>query len=181
MLSPHFGNWELINMYLGAEYGITIIYDPPKLAALEPMIRAARQRTSSTLLPIGPAGLRGMLQRLRAGGIVGLLPDQVPALESGIYADFMGKQALTINLVHRLANKHKPRVFLVSALRNGDGLYDISFDELTQQVVDCSEISAATSMNAAIEARVAQAPEQYQWTYKRFKRPPGGGPSIYKR
>ncbi len=179
-LAPHLGNWEVLNMYMGAEFGLTVLYDPPKIAALEPVIRAARQRTSSTLLPIGPTGLRGMLQQLRDGGVVGLLPDQVPAVSGGTYAEFFGKQALTINLVHRLANKHTPRVYLISAIRNSAGLFDIRFDELTQEIVGQSETAAAKALNTAIEAQILLAPEQYQWTYKRFKRPEGGGANIYR-
>lgn len=180
LLSPHLGNWELLNMYIGAEFGVTVLYDPPKVAALDPLIREARERTASRVLPIGPQGLRGMVQQLRRGGVVGLLPDQVPAVDAGVYAGFLGKQALTINLVHRLANRHAPRVFLVCALRNTSGTFDINFQELTHEIVGRSELSAATAMNKAIAAQVVQAPEQYQWTYKRFKRPAGGGPSIYK-
>jgi len=120
-----------------------------------------------------------MLQQLRQGGVVGLLPDQVPAVDAGVYANFFGKQALTINLVHRLASRHAPRVFLVCALRNASGTFDINFQELTHEIVGHSERSAAQAMNRAIEAQVVKAPEQYQWTYKRFKRPAGGGPSIY--
>ena len=112
LLSPHLGNWELLNMYLGAEFGLTVLYDPPKLAVLEPLIRNARQLTQSTLLPIGPSGLRAMVRRLREGRVVGLLPDQVPEPESGVLTGFFGKQALTINLVHRLVERHQPRVFM---------------------------------------------------------------------
>ena len=191
LLSPHMGNWEVLNMYLGAEFGLTVLYDPPKITALDPVIRRARERTKSTVLPIGPAGLRGLLQRLRAGAVVGLLPDQVPDLESGVLAEFFGKQALTINLVHRLASRNQPRVFLVTALRNSTDSqtlnattgekrgYDIYFDELTQELSDVSEAESARAMNAAIERRVSQAPEQYQWSYKRFRRVAVGVPNIY--
>jgi KDO2-lipid IV(A) lauroyltransferase len=34
-------------------------------------------------------------------------------------------------------------------------------------------------MNQAIEAGVREMPEQYMWTYKRFKRRPRGEPSFY--
>jgi lauroyl/myristoyl acyltransferase len=185
LLSPHLGNWELLNMYLGAEFGLTVLYDPPKIAALEPVIRLARQRTRSTVLPIGASGLREMVRRLKRGAVVGLLPDQVPSIEAGVLAPFYGKQALTINLVHRLASRHQPRVFLVCALRKPNGRFDIHFDELTDALVsdsgDISEESSATALNRAIERRVSQAPEQYQWSYKRFKRVDQTQPNIYRR
>lgn len=180
LLSPHLGNWELLNMYLGAEFGVTVLYDPPKIAALDPLIRQARERTRSKVLPIGAAGLRGMVQRLRAGGVVGLLPDQVPEAKAGVLAEFFGKQALTINLVHRLVSRHHPRVFLVCALRNANGRFDICFDELTQALSGVGEAESARAMNAAIEKRVASAPEQYQWSYKRFKRVSEDAPNIYR-
>ena len=180
LLSPHLGNWELLNMYLGAEFGLTVLYDPPKIRALDPLIRTARERTASTVLPIGPTGLKGLVQRLKAGGVVGLLPDQVPAQDAGVYVPFYGKQALTINLVHRLASRHKPRVFMVCAIRNPAGSFDIFFDEFTDAACGESEQAAAAAMNAVIERRVASAPEQYLWSYKRFKRPPPGEPDIYR-
>ena len=113
--------------------------------------------------------------------MVGLLPDQVPRQESGVLADFFGKQALTINLVHRLVNRHQPRVFLVCALRKSNGRFDIHFDELTAQLSGVSEVESAAALNRAVEHRVAQAPEQYQWSYKRFKRVSMDAPNIYRR
>ena len=167
-------------MYLGAEFGLTVLYDPPKIDALEPLIRRARQQTQSTLLPIGPAGLREMVRRLRRGAVVGMLPDQVPGRQAGVLAEFFGKQALTINLVHRLVERHQPRVFLVCALRKESGQFDIHFDELTQDLTGVSETEAARAMNQAIEHRISQAHEQYQWSYKRFKRVDVGADNIYR-
>ncbi len=181
LLSPHLGNWELLNMYLGAEFRLTVLYDPPKIKALESLVRNARERTQSTVLPIGAAGLRGMVQRLRSGGVVGLLPDQVPDSNNGVAASFFGKQALTINLVHRLVQRNQPRVFLVCALRNAQDRYDIHFDELTEVLGGASELDSANAMNLAIERRIVQAPEQYQWSYKRFKRAMPDALNIYPR
>ena len=61
-LGPHLGNWELLNLYMGAEFGMVALYDPPKISAIEELIRAARERTNSQLLPITPAGLRALLR-----------------------------------------------------------------------------------------------------------------------
>jgi len=36
-------------------------------------------------------------------------------------------------------------------------------------------------MNALIEQCVAQAPEQYLWTHRRFKTRPPGEPGLYRR
>lgn len=179
LLVPHFGNWELLNMYLGAEYALHALYDPPKIAALEPLVRAARQRSRSTLLPIGAAGMRSLLRRLRSGGLVAVLPDQVPPLSAGVHAPFFGQPALTMTFVHRLVVAERPRVVLGAAQRHADGRYRLRFEELSDTELLAGPEQACSAMNQAIERWVQEAPEQYQWAYKRFKRPPTGSPSIY--
>ena len=122
-LGPHLGNWELLNMYMGAEFGLAALYDPPKITALEPLIRAARERTNSRLLPIGPSGLRALLRHLRAGGLAGILPDQVPAADAGLYADFFARPALTMNFAARLIEAEQAAVFV--------GIAPVSYTHLT--------------------------------------------------
>jgi KDO2-lipid IV(A) lauroyltransferase len=39
--------------------------------------------------------------------------------------------------------------------------------------------NAVAAMNAAIEQAVRQLPEQYLWSYKRFKTRPPGMPKVY--
>ena len=69
----------------------------------------------------------------------------------------------------------------VCALRKSNGRFDIHFDELTAQLTGVSEVESAAALNSAVERRVAQAPEQYQWSYKRFKRVSTDVPNIYRQ
>jgi len=39
-------------------------------------------------------------------------------------------------------------------------------------------IADTTQVNAAIEDMVREAPDQYLWIHRRFKRQPGGGPKL---
>jgi KDO2-lipid IV(A) lauroyltransferase len=39
---------------------------------------------------------------------------------------------------------------------------------------------SVTAMNDAIEQLVKKNPAQYQWEYKRFKKPPEGGTDPYR-
>jgi KDO2-lipid IV(A) lauroyltransferase len=41
--------------------------------------------------------------------------------------------------------------------------------------------SAVTAINQAIEDCVRERPEQYQWSYRRFKTRPEGEASFYKK
>ena len=82
-LGPHLGNWELLNMYMGDKFGMAALYDPPKITALEPLIRGDGERSNSRMLAIEPAGIRVLLRHLRDGGVAGMLPGQVPSAAAG--------------------------------------------------------------------------------------------------
>ncbi len=179
LLVPHFGNWELLLMYLGAEFGIAALYDPPKIAALDPLIKQARIHTGGIVLPIGAPGLRALMQHLRGGGMIGMMPDQVPAIDAGIYVPFFGQSALTMTLAQRLAKRHRLKVFLGSATRNLRGKFDICFTDLGDVLGQSSAALGCEALNQAIAALIETAPEQYQWTYKRFKRQSSEARDIY--
>lgn len=174
VLVPHFGNWELFALLLGP-YGYTCLYDPPRLASLEAPIVQARQRTGGTLLPIGRRGVRALTRTLEAGGISVLLPDQVPDPRSGVEAPFFGHEALTMTLVQKLARRTGPLVVMASIRRVPAG-FSVAVQVLDDAVADADERLAATALNAAVEEVVRLDPAQYQWEYKRFKRPRAGKP-----
>lgn len=179
VLVPHFGNWEHLALVLGA-HGVTALYDPPRIAALEPVVREARARAGATLLPIDAAGMRAFYRALADGGVVALLPDQVPDRRSGIYADFFGVPALTMTLVHRLVRRARPQVLLGAALRCPGG-FRVTFRTVDERIAGPDPAASAAAMNQEVERLVRLDPAQYQWEYKRFKRQPPGQPPRYAR
>lgn len=185
LMMPHFGNWELLSTYMGVNYSMAALYDPPKISSLESTIIAARERSRTQMFPISTPGIRGLLKFLKKGGLVTILPDQVPSREAGVYANFFGQSALTMILPHRIIQRIAPVVMMCSIQRTFDAQtwrYDFSFKELhgLNDIEDASE--TATIINAEVEAIIRKAPEQYQWSYKRFKRPQHGGKdNIYRR
>lgn len=179
VLVPHFGNWEFLALYLGKR-GITALYDPPRLRSLEPLIVTARSRSGATLLPIDARGLRRFFRAFQDRRPVALLPDQVPTRRAGVYVPFFGVPALTMTLAHRLIDRSHARVLLGAAVRCHDG-FRIRFSTLPAELADPDPAVSAATMNRAIEALVMTDPVQYQWEYKRFKRPPPGRPNPYAR
>ncbi len=178
VLAPHLGNWEFLALLLG-ERQITALYDPPRLRGLEVHIRRARNRAGANLLPIDQRGLRGLYQALKDGRVAGLLPDQVPAREAGVYAPFFGMPALTMTFAHRLLVRTRAEVVLAAALRCPDG-FRVCYRSPDPDIRDPDPVVSATAMNRAIADLVREAPAQYQWDYKRFKRQPAGTPDPYR-
>ena len=172
VLVPHFGNWEHLALTLG-RYGVTALYDPPRIRALEPLVRNARNRAGANMLPIDAGGLRGFYRALAQGSVAALLPDQVPDRSAGVYADFFGHPALTMTFVHRLLQRTRAVPLLGAAIRCAGG-FEVRFTALPPALRDPDPAISVAAMNRAIEALVRMDPPQYQWEYKRFKgRPPG--------
>ena len=178
MLVPHYGNWEYLCHVLGG-LGFVALYDPPRLAGLEPLLLRSRQRFGATLVPGTPKGLRTAYKTLMAGGFAAVLPDQVPT-QGGVHAPFFGHPALTMTLAQRLAEKSGAPLLIGTARRARNGFVAEYTPFPTN--FDLSDPTAfATALNRALEQLVRPDPAQYQWEYKRFKKPPAGSPDPYPK
>jgi len=168
LLVPHIGNWELFSQYLGP-HNVTALYKPPRRSWLDVRLRARRGRRGARMFPADRQGVRAVLETLRTGGLVALLPDQVPEPAAGISAEFFGRPALTMVLPARLAGATGCQVALGTAIRCRGGFrLEIAPLPALQQAADVA--SATIALNQAIEHCVRRYPAQYQWEYKRFKR-----------
>jgi KDO2-lipid IV(A) lauroyltransferase len=179
LITPHLGSWEMAGLYYSAHYPLTTLYRPDRLG-LEALSRAGRGRLGARLVATNPQGVRALLQALRENGVLGILPDQDPGRESGLFVPFFGLPTNTMTLVSRLAMKTGAAVLLTYAERLpwGQG-YKIHLEPLPSVVgTGPLEVSVA-AMNAAIEQAVRCLPEQYLWSYKRFKRRPPGEDKFY--
>ena len=182
VLAPHLGNWEIINNYFAKrQHDITIMYRPAKMPTFNEWMVSRREGIGCKLVPTTRAGVMGLFSTLKQGGLVGFLPDQEPRRQSGVFADFMGVSTLTPKLPHEMMKKTGAKAIYAFAKRLPDAQgFDIYFVKPDEELYsDVTEVSAA-SMNRGIAECIALCPEQYQWTYKRFKRQPDEQPNPYK-
>lgn len=186
--APHYGNWELLNQWLAAHTRIAIVYRPPDSAAMDHFLRRVRGRPQVEQVRAEAAGVRQLFRHLKAGGVIGILPDQQPKAGEGEFAPFFGRQALTMTLLPRLAERSGAPVLTGFAERLPDGRFDIHFQPVPATIGDPDPKRAVAVLNAAVEQVAARDPAQYQWTYKRYTlRPPDSGednpywPDCYSR
>ena len=179
MLVPHFGNWEFLCFALG-ELGFVALYNPPRLRSLEEPLRRSRERFGAKLRPTTAGGVRTAYRQLEAGGLVCLLPDQVPEGSGGAYAPFFGNPALTTTLAHRLIQRTRPTVMLGSARRVRGG-FSLVYEPVDDAIYAAEPEAFARALNLAVEGLVKCDPAQYQWEYKRFKKQPPGYPKVYPK
>lgn len=179
-VSPHLGAWEMVGLYISARVPMTTLYRPPRLAALEELSRSARARHGAHLVPTDASGVRALYQALRRGEAIGILPDQNPEPGSGVFAPFFGIPAYTMVLISRLARKTGASLILAYAERLPHGAgYHIHFREAPEHFAAADPEQAAVILNQMIETAVRDHPEQYQWSYKRFRIRPEGAVRVY--
>jgi KDO2-lipid IV(A) lauroyltransferase len=179
LLAPHLGNWEVLGLYLSDVADITSLYQPPEMAALEPIIRQSREKVGAKLVPTNRRGVAALLKVIKNGGFTGILPDQVPEASGGDFAPFYGVPALTMTLVDNLRSRSDCLVIAAYAQRIKGG-FEIHFLEADPGVYSSDQSEALVALNRTVENCVNGVPEQYQWEYKRFRRQPEGMPRRYK-
>ncbi len=164
-LTPHLGCFEITSLYYGARYPMAVLFREPRQRWLLPLINSGRQRGNVTLAPANAAGVKQLLQALKRGEAIGMLPDQAPFEGEGEWAPFFGKPAYTMTLASKLAQKTGAQVLMAfgERLPHGGG-YHIHITPIA-----AGGIATPALMNAAIERAIAQKPEQYLWSYDRYK------------
>lgn len=180
VLCPHIGSWELAGMFCAEQGPITSLYKPQKGAA-DALILEGRKRLGAHLVPTTGAGVKALLQALKQGEMIGVLPDQDPPPGSGVFAPLFGIPAHTTELVSKLAARTQAPVCFCYAERLPWGRgFRFHIKPLSSAGVADTE-SGAAALNRGIEAVLTHLPEQYWWSYKRFRRLPKGIQSPYKR
>jgi len=178
VVTPHIGCWEIVGQYVASRVPMTAMYRPPKIRFLEPLLRAGRSRGAAMKsVPADLSGVRAMLKALRRGEAVGILPDQVPGVGEGEWVEFFGRPAYTMTLVGRISEQTGAPVLLCHAVRlaRGRGFRFVVEPLLAPRPPE----SPVRALNRSLEQLIRRCPEQYLWSYNRYKvpagvRPPGG-------
>ncbi len=164
-LTPHMGCFEITSVFYGAQHPITVLYRRPKLHWLHALTVTGRTRQQVKLAPANLQGVRNLIQALKRGEAIGILPDQVPGRGEGEWAPFFGKPAYTMTLVGKLAEKTGATVIMVfgERLSHGEGF------QVHMTKLEDGAIATPALLNQAIEQQVSKNITQYLWQYPRYR------------
>jgi len=180
-LAPHMGNWELIGPIVSAQHTATFLYRPPNVPSVESFMVNARGRFGASLAPTNLRGVRTLIHALKNQEATVILPDQDPGESGGVYAPFFGRPARTMTLVSKLIQKTDSTVLFIVLRRlpkaQGFCLHYLPADP---DIASSNELKATTALNRGVKNCIQLAPEQYLWSYKRYRKPPKTMNDIYK-
>ncbi|WP_439586547.1 lysophospholipid acyltransferase family protein [Hydrogenophaga sp.] len=178
-LTPHLGCFEVAAQAYAQRFGdrqpTTVLFRPARKAWLRDIMTGARERPGLFTAPTTLAGVKQLIKALKAGQAVGLLPDQVPPAGQGVWAPFFGREAYTMTLSARLVHAARAQILLVWSERLGWGrgylIHVRPFEHAGVGPLSGDATDAAAQINRAMEMLVRECPQQYLWSYDRYKEP----------
>ena len=170
LLVPHLGCWEITGRVIANTRAITFLFKPLKSQQQNQYLFERRNQGNLTMASADQSGVLKMQRALKQGELVGMLPDQDPGQEGGIVAPIFNSPVNTMTLLVRLAKKHNAQIVMCWAnrLKKGRG-FDLNFEPLDLISSSDNLLDQVTLMNGAIEDLIRRFPDQYMWSYRRFK------------
>ncbi|ROH85925.1 lysophospholipid acyltransferase family protein [Pseudomethylobacillus aquaticus] len=164
-LTPHLGCYEITARYYAAHHPINVLFRPPRQPWLQRLTALGRNRGQMRQVPTTLGGIRELMRSLKRGEAIGVLPDQVPEKDEGVWARFFDYPAYTMTLASKLAQLPNVDTILVFGERLSWGRgFVLHLQPLTGDL-------SPQGINNAVEQLVRSKPEQYLWNYRRFKKP----------
>lgn len=177
-LAPHYGAWEMLGLNMSAHLGATL-YKPGNSPDIERLLVENRERFGAQLVPANRRGLKKLMDSLRQGQAVAVLPDQEPRLGDGRFAPFFGVPALTGVLVPRLIQRTGALAVFAVCVRRPGGKVQVHIHEPDADLYSSDMDTALAALNKGVERCIELDRGQYLWAYKRFRAHPEGSAPNY--
>ncbi len=178
LFTAHFTAAELGARALAGRTAAAVMYQRPKNALLAWQFEHSLGADAMQLIPSDKA--RELIGVLRQTRPVWFAADQVEDARSSVLAPFFGIPVLSNTAPSRIARMSGAAVlpFSIERLtmrRSDDGVschrYRVRIGEPLADFPSADPAVDAARLHALVEEQVYLCPEQYLWTYKRFKRP----------
>ncbi|WP_028839777.1 LpxL/LpxP family Kdo(2)-lipid IV(A) lauroyl/palmitoleoyl acyltransferase [Thermomonas fusca] len=171
LVSGHFMTLELCGRLLCDHVPLAGMYRRHRSPVMEWAVLRGRLRYASAMF--GNGDTRAAIRHLKRGGVLWYAPDQDMRGKDTVFAPFFGIPAATITATHQFARMTGCAVVPFFHRREG-ARYVLQVGQPLSPFPTDDAVADSTAVNAAIEAMVRQAPSQYLWLHRRFKRQPDG-------
>ena len=174
VVSGHFTTLEICARLACDAVPLAGMYRPYPQPAMEWAVLRGRSRYAAGMF--AKDDVRGVVKHLKRGGLLWYAPDQDPSKGDSVFVPFFGQPAKSLKSTHQLARLSGAAVVMFQHIRRDDGGYTLRFWPAFEGFPsDNADVDTARVI-AAIETMARDAPEQYLWIHRRFKRRPDGVP-----
>jgi KDO2-lipid IV(A) lauroyltransferase len=180
LLAPHFIGLDFGGLRMSMDRKFVSMYRKSRDPLLEYLFH--RRGRFGAVVVERSASLKPIIRSIREGRPFYYLPDQDMGEKSSIFAPFFGIPAATVTALSRIAQSTNAAVVpcITRLLPHGKGIEVQLYPALENFPTD-DPAADAVRMNAEIEKWVREMPEQYMWSYRRFKTRPNNEPSLYSK
>ena len=171
-ITSHLGNWEVLNHFYCAQCKPIIFYRPPKLKALDDLLKTQRVQQGNRVAPSTREGIISVIKEVRSGGSVGIPADPEPSRSAALTSKFVAGM---------LGGKQdKVAAVFLHAIRLADGSgFKVILEAAPEAMYSTDTYTAVSAMSDVLASYVQRWPDQYMWTMKRFKQRPEGEQRWY--
>jgi KDO2-lipid IV(A) lauroyltransferase len=182
-LAPHFLGLNIGGVRITTEFAPAVsMYAPIKNPHLNRLMLHARTRFpgagGASELYARHDGIKPVIRAIRRGLPFYYLPDLDFGRKDAVFVPFFGVPAATITGLSRLA-RATGAVVIPCVTRWEGGQYVTRFYPAWEDFPTQDVEADTRRMNAFIEDRIREMPEQYFWVHKRFKTRPEGEHGVY--
>ncbi|HVJ39094.1 MAG TPA: LpxL/LpxP family Kdo(2)-lipid IV(A) lauroyl/palmitoleoyl acyltransferase [Stenotrophomonas sp.] len=175
LVSGHFMTLEMCGRLLCDYVPLAGMYRRHRNPVFEWAVKRGRLRYAKAMF--ANEDLRATVKHLKKGGLLWYAPDQDMRGKDTVFVPFFGHPASTITATHQLSRLTGCAVVPYFHRREG-GNYILRVGAPLPGIPSQDVIADTAQVNAAIEDMVREAPDQYLWIHRRFKRQPDGGPKL---
>ncbi|GAB1597045.1 LpxL/LpxP family Kdo(2)-lipid IV(A) lauroyl/palmitoleoyl acyltransferase [Lysobacter claricitrinus] len=176
MISGHFMTLEMSGRLLCDHVPLAGMYRRYRNPVMEWAVKRGRLRYAAAMFANDE--IRAAMRHLKQGGFLWYAPDQDMRGKDTVFAPFFGVPAATITATHQFARLTGCAVVPFFHRREG-GRYVLRIAPPLEDFPSQDAAADSARVNAAIEAMVREAPSQYLWIHRRFKRRPHGEAAPY--
>ena len=178
LITAHSTCLEIGARILALNIRMSAIYRPLKSPVLE--WYQNRSRLSYGEAVISKREMRRAIRLLKKGGVVWYAPDQDFGREQSVFAPFFGIETATLLATHRLPELTGCAVVPMFPHYDEERRhYAVRILPALEAYPSEDAVADLTRVNAALEAHVRNAPDQYWWIHRRFKTRPEGEAPFY--
>ena len=182
IFAPHFVGIDMGAARLATEYRACVIYARQSNSIADEMLARGRNRFGNAVLFARHEGLLPVLQAMKEGLPFLYSPDMDFGAPHSIFVPFFGVTAATTTGLSVIARVTRAQVLpLIVGQRPGSVGYVARILPPLADFPSADPDADTRRMNAFIEARILEMPEQYYWLHRRFKTRPPGEPDPYAR